>query len=146
MKIHKMNKETARYIRTTLNKALETAAAELGISAELGGCKFQARTAEYKLEINLINADGEVFNQEAEDFKNYSETFYRVPADALGKTFTNNGGHYKLTGLKQRNRKYPFIGKCLRTGRGYKFQARTIRDRFGKKEDQITPVTIIDHV
>ena len=129
----KLNKYALGVIGDSIVVALKSVEREMGIKLEFKGGRFQDKSATLKLEVVLVQEDGTAFSQIEEDFKTCCSRYGIEPSD-LGRPFTSNGEHFKLTGLKPQNHRYPFIAE-RRDGKQYKFSASFIRTLLGKNVD-----------
>jgi hypothetical protein len=131
-----MTKARIRELRTRLETQLSEFSRSLGEDQDTttGGMVFEIGTITYRdqqIRFTVIgNAvdqlTGEVFSQEADDFKRYSVD-YEVATEALGMRFIHRGEEFTLTGLKRRRRKYPFSAVSIATGKSYKFPVHVIK-------------------
>ncbi len=133
MTITKFDVTHLRKINKRIESALAVVAKEFGIDIKTGSSyiKEEGDTATTKVEIRVIDKDGNAFDEDAANFKVFAEEFGLKPED-LGKTFITNFIEYTITGLKPRNRKYPILvvnkkGKC------YKFPSRLIQKIFSEQ-------------
>ena len=124
----KLTKPLLRQFRTVLERHLQAAAEELGVSISLGNARYSAAQATFKFDINTIGEDGEVFDKYAEDFKTYAKLFDLEP-EHLGKEFYANRDRYVITGLNMRAKKFPVLAKSLNSGKTYKFAADIVKFR-----------------
>ena len=59
------------------------------------------------------------------DFARHAVLF-GLKAEDYGREFRTFNGTYTLCGIKPRNRKYPILGKCTRTGKTYKHTLQSV--------------------
>lgn len=79
----------------------------LQIKTEGGGrYTSDGKSLTFKLQMNVIGADGEVQSKEAKDFLALCE-MYGLKKEHLGKSFTNKGETITIIGLMRRRPKYP---------------------------------------
>lgn len=131
MTITKFNRLSLKKINNRIESALAVVAKEFGIEIKVGGCSCTDDSATTKVELRVLDKDGNAFDEDAANFKVFAEEFGLKPKD-LGKTFITNFTEYTITGLKPRNRKYPILvvnkkGKC------YKFPSRLIQKIFSEQ-------------
>ena len=97
--------------RVKINKLREDIEAVLsevgemhGVHFELGRCRYNRDNAEFKLEVALVDADGEVKSKVSNDFRRMAASAGLSPND-LGRTFVHSGVQYVVTGWNSRARK-----------------------------------------
>lgn len=119
MKIKKFDRPTLKAIRGDMDAALMAVAEKYGITLEVGNVSFADTNFRAKLEARIQFGDGEL-TVAAQDFVNLARSYGFQPED-LGREFSSNGKRFKITGMKPGSSKYPVLGNCVLTGRGYKF-------------------------
>ena len=102
--------------------------AEFGVEITLGarGTFDPADTgsATFKL-IVLPVIDGKTITKEETDFRTMAH-LYGFQPDDFGRTFSQQGKVFQITGLKPGSPKYPVLAKNLGDGRNYKFPPETV--------------------
>ncbi len=128
MKIKKLNKQICQEIGREIERKLSGVAKMFGVNVKVRGGKFSLTSLTQKIEISIIDVDGNILSQASDDFKRYCSQ-YNLKPDDLGKTFTaDNGRSYEITGLKINSRKFPITAVNVETGRGYKFPEKIVVD------------------
>ena len=133
MKITSIDRDACRVLRTTLDQALAPVAAQLGISLKAGHISYalDGKTANVKLEVATLSADGTAIDKDAECFKKNAEWLGMKPED-LGRKFkSSEGKEYTLTGYNPRAQKFPFLGRETRSGTVYKLTATMVKRGLG---------------
>lgn len=131
MKITRFDKSNLKQIRERLEIAVSLIADETGLNIKVGSCNFRNRSATFKLEVGVVDEDGNSFDEDAANFRVFAEDVGLKEED-LGKTFINSSKLYTISGLKPRNRKYPILATRA-DGKRFKFPASLVRDRLGDK-------------
>jgi hypothetical protein len=133
MKITNIDSAACRQIRTFLDQALASVATQLGIHIKVGHASYaiDGKTANFKLELSTIGADGVAVDRDAERFKSQAQ-WLGMKAEDLGRRFKNwDGKEYELTGYNPRASRFPFLGKEIRTGKTYKLTESTVKTGLG---------------
>jgi len=132
MKLKKIDKNACLKLREAINKSCAHVAKELGVVITAGSGSYLDGHVIFKVECAIIDENGEVCSKEANDFVRFT---YRhgLPKDALGKPFNVGACQYKLIGYKPRARRFPVIGKCIKTGKRFKFPVSTMKLALGVK-------------
>jgi len=112
-------------VKLRIEAALRTIEEATGMKFEMGSVSYTDNTATFKVVGSEVSEDGEVFSQEAEDFKRHAASYGLQPSD-LGKEFNSRGNLFVITGLKSRRRKYPISATEVRSGKAFKFGADSI--------------------
>ena len=110
-----------KYLDLHLDQAAEQLAEEHGIhlTASTGHISYDGRGCTIKVEVcDLV--DGVAQTIEARDFASMCHYWGLKPSD-LGAEFVNKGRRFKLSGLKPRSPKFPFLAENLDDGKNYKF-------------------------
>lgn len=111
-------------LRTDIMKALETIP---GVKFSLGSLRFTPTEARATLTIDKLPEDGSTPEPKmVTEFKARS-TWYGIPKEALGTTFSYDGTEYILEGLLKRSRKYPFACRSKASGKLYKFTSGQVK-------------------
>ena len=131
MTITKFDTHSLKKVNNRIELALSIVAKEFGIDIKTGGSKYTDDNATTKIELRVLDKDGNAFDEDAANFKVFAKDFGLKPED-LGKTFITNFKEYTITGLKPQNKKYPILvvnkkGKC------YKFPIKLIQKIFSEQ-------------
>jgi hypothetical protein len=121
-----MNKSLANRIHKEAADAVKAIAEKYGMEAEkISGSYGEA---DMKIHIRLVGTDPSGKSPAVLDFERLAG-MYGAKQEWLGQTFTEHGQTFTLTGLKPRNRKYPFLAEA-KDGGQYKFTRRAINTAF----------------
>jgi hypothetical protein len=117
-KITEMNRANVRTIAAAAEAALRPIAERFGLTLKREGGSFDPAggTFTFKAAFGCVTESGIPAG-----FAREAALFGLTEAD-YGREFSTHNGTYKIIGIKLRNRKYPILGKCIRTGRTFKFQ------------------------
>lgn len=96
------------------------------VKIELGNGRFNDSSATFKLIVTGNGENGEVIDNNENQFMQYCEVFGFKKSD-FGKTFFNMSGSYEICGIKPSSYKYPILGKNVITGKIYKFPADVVK-------------------
>ncbi len=130
--INKFSRAEAVKMRPELEKALAKLATKFGITVNVGKMSYSDKELKISLSMEAAVADGEDSLQES-NFKKLSELF-GVKKGAYNKKFkTPNGLELRLTEVKPRRRKFPFIGVTLDGKQAYKIELSQLPAKFMKK-------------
>ena len=110
--------------------ALQLVAEEYGLTVKRGRGTYDSATFTFKV---TFIAQGD--NGIPADFAKYAPMFGLVPED-FGAEFTTRHGTFSICGIKPRNRKYPILGKCVKSGKTYKFEDRIVSQITAKRESE----------
>ena len=116
MPITKINKSTVQLLAEEATEALLAIAEAHGLTLkqERGSYDPDAGSFTGKWSFVCVSEDGI-----PSDFARNAALF-GLKAEDYGREFSTFGGTFTLCGIKPRNRKYPILGKCVRTGKTYK--------------------------
>ncbi len=121
-----MDRKTAKNIREELNSMdFSELEQKFGVAVSFGNCSYDSNSATFKLVLNNISEDGEVFDKAANAFKTQAK-FYDLDPDDLGKEFVDkyqNNEVFRIVGLKPRAHKYPVILERVRDKKRFKYPA-----------------------
>jgi hypothetical protein len=114
--ITEMNKSNVELLAAEARLALQVVAAKHGLTLkqERGSYDPDAGSFTGKWSFVCVSEDGI-----PSDFARNAALF-GLKAEDYGREFSTFGGTFTLCGIKPRNRKYPILGKCVRTGKTYK--------------------------
>ena len=122
----KITKESLNDLRPKINDALEALGEELGIKITATNGKYSnGMTGQFKLEIASVGEDGEIFDKEAEDFKEMALLF-DLKREWLGEEVQLGAHRFKITGLFASRPKNCVRILNLGTGRNHVCPATTI--------------------
>lgn len=112
-------------IREEIVSVLEVVAENHDINFNLGNITFTPEKFTVKLTaISTKAADGSVLTEQAQaylDIQKFKESIGQ-PIKNLGDIFIFQGEEFEIIGWKSRARKYPLIGKNVKTGKRFTFQ------------------------
>lgn len=116
MPITQINKSTVQLLAEEATEALLAIAEAHGLTLkqERGSYDPDAGSFTGKWSFVCVSEDGI-----PSDFARNAALF-GLKAEDYGREFRTFGGTFTLCGIKPRNRKYPILGKCVRTGKTYK--------------------------
>ena len=116
MPITQINKYTVQLLAEEATEALLDIAEAHGLTLkqERGSYDPDAGSFTGKWSFVCVSEDGI-----PSDFARNAALF-GLKAEDYGREFSTFGGTFTLCGIKPRNRKYPILGKCVRTGKTYK--------------------------
>jgi len=122
------DRSTCRQIQGEIVELLKQRYPNLHVEAHGGKFATNGSNFTFPLELAVIGSDGQAETQEVREFKRNASLYGLKPED-LGKTFHSPGsGHrFKITGLKSRNRRYQIMADRVRDGKGFKFDAFTVK-------------------
>ena len=120
-----ITQEQVRELRQQLQVVLDEFAAANGLRAIVTGGSYTLNNVAYKLELAVVEEDGEAITRGAEHFQFYASSFGLSP-QYLGKTFVYEGKTMKVVGLNRRSRSYPIMVDDT-DGKHYKFSAESIK-------------------
>jgi hypothetical protein len=122
----KMDRKTAKKVRTIIEKELNKILKKHGLSVEMGNARFTDTCLTTK--ITIADGDGESTNKSTfETDKAYMAGFRIEGPNPAGKVFTSRcGKKYEVVRFDSKKRKYPVICKCITDGALYKFAAESV--------------------
>jgi len=128
-KMKQFDRTAARELREKINSALTKVGDELGLKIQAGGASFSEKLMTFQLECAVVGECGEVATKEAADFKRF-QSRHGLSLESLGKEFTTHNGKFILLGYRPRGRSFPFVGKCVGTGKMFKFTQSEVETGF----------------
>ena len=131
-KLKQIDKTVCILLRDAITKACEEMGEEFNVVVRVGNATFSKGHVIFKVECNLVDDNGHVHTKAEEDFVKYS-ALHGLPSDSLGKIFSLFGKDYKLVGYKPQAYKYPFVGKCVITGKKFKFTQSLVDSAFKQR-------------
>lgn len=132
--ITKFTKQNLQALRVDIQAALTAVGEKHGIQLTYGNASFNSTglTFSGKLAGAVIDSDGSVASQEAQDFKTYAALYDMKPED-LGFQFEHDGAMHEIIGLSRKAPKYPILVKNLSNQKTYKFTADLVLLYLGQK-------------
>lgn len=128
------DKPTTRKIVNRVEEYLQGLSEELGVHITAGNARYSSTNITLKLEISVVDADGEAMTKEVMDFKTYAPVHGLSPDD-LNAQFSYLGRKYKLIGYKPRRYKFPFVVECLDDGKQYKLPAIAVETALKREKE-----------
>lgn len=113
-----MERSKVKQFNQDVLKAVEKVYKSYGMQYNGSSTKYSDVSLELKLKFLINGENGESGDERL--FKQYA-FLYGVKDNDYGKTFTQGGRTFKLTGINPRAKKYPFVGQDVKTGSSYKF-------------------------
>lgn len=126
-KITKIGKPECKIVRRLVEKAINEALEEFGLSVDTGNMTFTGDTVSFK---TTVSVDG--YDADEKEFNRACYNFGLEPKHR-GMYFQSNGESYELIAIKPRSRKYPFVGRRT-DGKKYKFGKFIIRQLLEQTE------------
>lgn len=120
-----LDKKNLNLLRGKMSAALQAVATEFGLKIEVGSCRFNLNSAEFKVEVSTISSDGTVNSREAVAFQRNASFFGLEPTD-LGRTFRSGGETYTITGLRPNAPRFPVLAERA-DGRSFKFPSENVK-------------------
>ena len=122
MPITEINKSTVQALAEEATEALRAIAEKHGIELkrERGNCDPSAGSFTGKWTFVCVSEGGI-----PSDFARHA-VLVGLKAEDYGREFRTFNGTYTLCGIKPRNRKYPILGKCTRSGKTYKHTLQSV--------------------
>tara|TARA_B100001250_G_scaffold218220_1_gene187249 strand:+ start:10933 stop:11349 length:417 start_codon:yes stop_codon:yes gene_type:complete len=119
-----VNKKTVELILEESREALASVAKKHGITLKRKSCTYDPVKGEvpvaFKFVVQQLDEAGSVIDPMEVEFKRLATYFGLEPND-YGREFSTFNGTYRLTGIKTRAKKYPFIAEDVVTGKLFKF-------------------------
>jgi hypothetical protein len=130
-KLTRIDRNACVLLRDRLDAILKGALDDLGVVASAKNASFDpaAGLVTFKVEIGLLQGNGEVITREAAAFKQLASALGMKPTD-LGREFTSRGAKFYVAGYKTRAGKMPILAKDA-SGRMFKFELETVRKALG---------------
>lgn len=120
-----IDRSRVRQLREQMQTVLEPLGRELNVKFHVGNASYTADNAHFKVEAAAIQANGQVVDQAAADFKRLA-SLYGLKPEHLGQEFSNGGRQFVITGLKPRCRRYPILARCQQTGKIFKLPSEAV--------------------
>lgn len=128
-KLTSMDKVVCRQLAARMNELLKPLAAEFNVQIRLGGGKYTEGSFSPKVEVAILNEDGQAETPDREAFRTYATMFGLDPSD-LGKSFIAGGKTFVISGLKPNSYVRPILATC--NGKPFKFPAEAVAKALGK--------------
>ena len=133
----KIDAALLKKLRNDIDEALKPIGEKFGVNMTGGNASYvrNGSNGTMKLEICAIGEDGEIFDRDKENFKQYA-SMYGFDLEDLGKTFVSpKGKMYRVTGLNPNATKMPMLcTEVLGKKRVFKFGAETLKSFLGKNK------------
>lgn len=120
-KIERFDRPTLRRFRSTLEAKLAEIEEEFGVTMNIGSIRFSDTDFTARLSCGLGNAD-----EAAQREWDQNCFFFGLKSDDFGRTFTDRGTPFTVTGIKPKSRKYPVLATNS-NGTTYKFPASVLK-------------------
>lgn len=130
MKLTTMDKQSCKTLATRMAELLKPLEAEFGVKVKLGGGKYSAGSYAPKVEVAVIDENGQAETPERESFRLCAVSFDLLPTD-LDTTFVAAGKTYRISGLKPASYVRPILATDVR-GKTFKFPADVVRNALGR--------------
>ena len=119
-----MSRENCALISEDAKMALEMVAEQYGLQLKQGRGTYDPPAGTFTMKWTFVcETEGGI----PADFIRHAP-IYGLTADDFGREFTTYNGTYAICGIKPRSRKYPILGKCIATGKTYKFMQSAVVD------------------
>ena len=126
-KILEMNRSNITAISAAAEAALQKVAAQYGLILKQERGTFSPADGTFTTKWTFVC---ETENGIPADFIR-SAAFFNLKPEDYGREFRASRGLYTLCGIKPKNRKYPILGKCVSTGKTYKFTEDVLARQWG---------------
>lgn len=123
-KIATLDRSTTREIGLALQASVQAVAKELGVKIEYAGGSFAPFEATLKLKITVSSPEAQANKDEAERM---NLQLLGLDPNALGRTFTQGGVEYRITGANLGRGRFPISAKRVRDEKGFKFPKEVTR-------------------
>lgn len=126
MKLRSFDRTTVRSVGERIQDALDNLASELGITVRYTGGRFSADNATLRLELAIVDGEGNARTKDRQDFIRYAPMFGLDVTD-LGKKFVFRKEEYEISGLARKSYKYPVLAKRTSDGKVFKFPVDAVK-------------------
>jgi hypothetical protein len=128
--ITKFDIPTLKSLDPELNKALAEVGKKFGITIKMdSGGKYDAKTANLKIKLTVLNPDGSEFDADSEEFIKMARAYPNlVNPEWLDKTFLWRNRTYKVVGYKP-GRKFGIVTH-RDDGETYLFSVNIVKENF----------------
>ena len=99
---------------------------EYGLAIKMGGCSFRPNNGRFRLNISVLDSNGDAVTEEAEGFTRYAVDYGLSPND-LGSKFMYRGQSYVVCGLRRKNHEYPILARSS-DGKEYNCSVQIVYD------------------
>ncbi len=127
MAITKLSRATLTQLRDDINRAFKDIENKYGVQIKTAGARFTATEANFKVQINTIDANGVVETSERSRFTTLAHN-YDLEPEWLDQEFMHQGIRYKILGLNTRAKRYPVQVLRMDSKTAYKFPSKLVRD------------------
>jgi hypothetical protein len=114
-----LDRQTVRLFRERMQEALDPLGNEIHAKITVGNASYTPGNASFKIEVALVQADGQTINKSASNFKRMAAR-YSLAASDLGRQFSLDGKQFIITGLNPRCRRYPILARGRADGKIWK--------------------------
>ena len=114
-----IDRQMVRLFRDRMQAVLDSLGHELHAKIVVGNASYTPDNASFKVEVAPVQADGQVVDKSASDFKRMAARYSLAPSD-LGRQFSLDGKQFILTGLNPRCRRYPILARGREDGKAWK--------------------------
>jgi len=125
-KITAFNPQLCNSFRKQVLAQLQSLADQSGVVIKDGRGSYSPTEYTFKLSFFVPESDGNVLTPEAQDLKDYANTFGLKPSD-LFREFEYGGETCKVMGLKPNRPKFPILIKKIQSGKMFKFNEELVQ-------------------
>jgi hypothetical protein len=122
-----MDKATATAIGKATEEALQSVAAQFGLTVKVKGGKYDPAAGTYVPKVEYAAHD-----TAEREWKRYADMF-GLEADDFGKRFYLRGELYRIVGLNFSAKKYPVLAMRTVDGKVFKFPAQSIKQHLAER-------------
>jgi hypothetical protein len=121
--IKSFDRNTCRLVQDAVMENMKEFCDEHGLSVKMERGTFSPENATLKFSFAVKSPTGETQSRETLDFKRYASQYGLSPSD-LNKTFSSySGDSFEVAGLRIRAYKRPILGRNVKNGKMYCFDA-----------------------
>jgi len=125
--MEQFTKANLKALSAEINAALAVVGEKNKVALTTGNFSFSGKTFTLKIEGAAISESGEVFSQEAANFKQFASSWGLKP-EHLGAEFSDSkGNRYKISGANINASQYPILAINIETKKEYKFPASAVQ-------------------
>lgn len=117
MTITEMNKANVERVAESAEAALRIVAKDFGLTLERENGRYDPHAGTFTTKWTFVCSTESGIPT---DFSKFAPLYDLTPDD-YGRKFNTTTGTYTICGISPRSRKYPILGKCIKTGKTYKF-------------------------
>ena len=119
--MNRITKLDVKVLRREMNEALATIASKHNVNLVTGNCRYNSKNATFKIELSLLDDDGEVEDKKLIALRQY------YPNLVNKHIKLNDGTDTTVVGYNSRAKKYPFI-VSTKSGQLFKITERTVKN------------------